>query len=432
MSVFAGGCTLAAVEAICGDLARTTDQWVRGETDALDVLLAWALQAPVLDLEIPADEIVLLLDSLVSKSLVRQIDHGGEPRFMLLETMREYALERLEASGAAYAVRWRHTAYYAGVEKRSDTWNVAQDIPALEDELGNLREAMRWAIETGNTLPGLMIAGDFVLWGERANEGMRWLNMLFAHPNSAATTVVGTWAWYAFALLALFNADYATAQRAFDAHCRHVLVEGDLPYSLEWLRGLIVLGQGDTQAARAIMVGCAEAHRRLGTWPNGNGGIAMVLGVCALVDGEANEACALLEESLAFFAATDQIVPTIDVMIKAGLAAQLQGDDDHARVRLTEAIRLARPRRYRRAIVAALVGLAGLALDRGDERRAARVLGAADALGERVAIGDSDVRAMIRRTHALLADRLDPAVLALELAAGWALEWEAAVDLALG
>jgi hypothetical protein len=318
------------------------------------------------------------------------------------------------------------------LEKRSDTWNVAQDIPALEDELGNLREAMRWAIETGNTLPGLMIAGDFVLWGERANEGMRWLNMLFAHPNSAATTVVGTWAWYAFALLALFNADYATAQRAFDAHCRHVLVEGDLPYSLEWLRGLIVLGQGDTQAARAIMVGCAEAHRRLGTWPNGNGGIAMVLGVCALVDGEANEACALLEESLAFFAATDQIVPTIDVMIKAGLAAQLQGDDDHARVRLTEAIRLARPRRYRRAIVAALVGLAGLALDRGDERRAARVLGAADALGERVAIGDSDVRAMIRRTHALLADRLDPAVLALELAAGWALEWEAAVDLALG
>jgi len=120
--VFVGGCTLEAVEAVCtagNDLPQ----------DVLDSLA-----------------------SLSDKSLLRPIEGvAGEPRFTMLETIREYALERLEGSGEAEALRQRHAAYFLDLAERAapqlhraeqQTW-----LARLEAEHDNLRAALIWALD---------------------------------------------------------------------------------------------------------------------------------------------------------------------------------------------------------------------------------------------------------------------------------------------
>ena len=115
LGVFVGGCRLDAAEAVCD-----------GTLDALD--------------------------SLVEKSLLRQrADSDGEPRFWMLETIREFAVERLAASGEADAVRGRHAAWFAGLAERLDAESRTGDQPAaiarLLDDYPNLRAAMDSARE---------------------------------------------------------------------------------------------------------------------------------------------------------------------------------------------------------------------------------------------------------------------------------------------
>jgi predicted ATPase len=154
LAVFAGGCTLEAAEAVCdvaGDLAA-------------DVLDGAA--------------------SLVDKSLLRRRDPGAcpEPHLRMLETIREYALERLAERGEEAIVRRQHAAYFLslaeqaaaelGSSRRTDWLN------RLEDEHDDLRAALRWAKEHREAQIGLRLAialGQF--WELRGylSEGTRWL-----------------------------------------------------------------------------------------------------------------------------------------------------------------------------------------------------------------------------------------------------------------
>ncbi len=124
LSVFVGGCTLDAVEAVCD----------AGGGDALEIL-----------------------SSLVDKSLVRQgISADGEPRFMMLETLREYAMERLEAGTAAADVRRRHADFYVSLAHQSRTEmrgrRQREWIAVLAREDDNLRAALRWLIDQGDAV----------------------------------------------------------------------------------------------------------------------------------------------------------------------------------------------------------------------------------------------------------------------------------------
>ncbi|MEX1208020.1 MAG: adenylate/guanylate cyclase domain-containing protein [Acidimicrobiia bacterium] len=152
LSVFQGGFTLEAVEDICTD-------------DELDVL-----------------SVLELLPSLVDKSLVAVDSEGEDSRYRLLETLRQFARDRLDESGAADAFRLRHARWFRDLSveagknirgpQEQEWWQ------RIDTELDNLRQAMTWAIEGGEPALALEIAGGFWrFWWFKArwSEGVSWL-----------------------------------------------------------------------------------------------------------------------------------------------------------------------------------------------------------------------------------------------------------------
>ena len=122
LSVFAGGRTLEAIEEICDP---------EGALDALEGL-----------------------ESLLEKSLLRQEEGpGGEPRFVMLETIHEYAREKLQASGEAEEIKRLHAEYFLALAKEAEPELVGPDqvewMDRLATEHDNMRAALSWALGKG-------------------------------------------------------------------------------------------------------------------------------------------------------------------------------------------------------------------------------------------------------------------------------------------
>jgi predicted ATPase/transcriptional regulator with XRE-family HTH domain len=157
LSAFAGGCTLESAEAVCAD------------PDGAASLRA----VSILD----------GLTSLVDQHLL-QADDGpeGEPRFAMLETIREYATERLRARGEAEEVRGGHAAYYRQLAEEAEAGLRGPEQTAwfhrLDRELDNIRSALAWALERGHVETALGTATPLALFWFRhghLSEGRRWL-----------------------------------------------------------------------------------------------------------------------------------------------------------------------------------------------------------------------------------------------------------------
>lgn len=223
LGTFVGGCTLDAIEAVIDtDQERESQARVR---DGLSGVVRPNLLEPTSD---PLD----LIASLVDKSLVRQSVDSAEPRFSLLETIREFAMEQLEAAGEAEHARSRHAAYFLDLVETADPLLIsAEQVPwldRLEQESGNLTAALTWtraARTTGQTvlsgepvsLAGLRLAGGlhwFWWLGGHVAEGRRWLDEALTWEVSAASgPSVRTRALYAAGTLAMIQGSY---QEAYD------------------------------------------------------------------------------------------------------------------------------------------------------------------------------------------------------------------------
>lgn len=166
LAVFVGGCSLEAVEAICraaGDLA----------IDALDGLAA-----------------------LVDQSLLRQEQtKDGAPRFMMLETIREFALESLKSSADWERTRRAHADYFVALAEKAEPELTGPQqavwLDTLEREHDNLRAVFHWVEETGEAEHGLRLGGAvWRFWIVRgyAREGRERLEALLAFPHAAQPT----------------------------------------------------------------------------------------------------------------------------------------------------------------------------------------------------------------------------------------------------
>jgi tetratricopeptide (TPR) repeat protein len=146
----------------------------------------WTLEAAE---ELCCEDVLHQLATLLDHSLVQQREgRRREPRFLMLETIREYALERLAAEGQLDTLRRRHAAWAHALVVRAETqmWGTGQEewLDRLDDEHANLRAALGWSRQSGDGLLALeLAAGANQFWWYRGHlaEGRDWLERALAH-----------------------------------------------------------------------------------------------------------------------------------------------------------------------------------------------------------------------------------------------------------
>ena len=398
LAVFAGGWTLEAAGAVCelGD-----------EAEALEHMSA-----------------------LVDKSLVQQrASDRHEPRFAMLETVREYALERLEKSGESEMLRRRHAAYFlqlAKEEERASQGPLQRAwLDRLETEHDNLRAALSWSLTSqGDTEMGLQLSGalsHFWYVREHHSEARMWLQRALEQPSEAtaarAKVLVGAGrlAWFQGELrrgnllleesLALYRDLGDDAGTAFTllvlgriavsqgARKRGVpLVEESLALFCqqgnEWgiARALIVLGdaalfEGEVDRATTNFQRSLDISRDL----EDAEGIALsllYLGRAAHMKGDAARSETLLTESLGVFRESGDSRGIAEVFLELGRVARLEGDSARALAMCRESLVLSQKLDNKAYVAFCLTALAGIFQATGDPARAARLFGVAEVLLE--------------------------------------------------
>jgi tetratricopeptide (TPR) repeat protein len=363
LAVFAGGCTLAALDAL-------------GNVDGTP---------PIDNLEGVA--------SLIDKSLLlQQADVGGEQRFMLLRVIRDYALERLIESGEAEAMRSHFAAYFLALAEEAEPQLTGAEQQAwlerLAAEHDNLRAALAWCMGEDGGEIGLRLAGAlWRFWEVRDDlgEGRLWLERVLAR--MAARTAGRAKALAGAGRLAFYQGDYAAA-RMFHEESLSINRElGDkqgIAFTLNNL-GIMAVEQGDYEAARDLHEESLAIRREAGDkW-----GIAASLnnlGNVALNQGDYETARVLHEKSLAIKREVGDKQSIAISLNNLGNIALNQGDYAAARVLLEESLALQRAIGNKRGAALALNNLGEVAHHEGDYHTASILYG--ESLAIRSEVGD--------------------------------------------
>jgi predicted ATPase/class 3 adenylate cyclase len=350
LSVFVGGCTLEAAEAICSALDNDTD----GAGQVLDRVA-----------------------SLIDKSLLQQTEKE-EPRFMMLETIREYGLEALSASGEMEATRRAHANYYLRLSEEAEPQLGGPEqvawLERLERERDNLRAALHWFLEDEKAelsremalRLGAALERFWVIRGQRS-EGRTELSRALARSEGVAAPVRAK-ALLAAARLAFVQGDYDQGEALAQESLALFRQTGDtrgIALSLDRL-GVAAWRRGNFAKARSLMDEDLSLFKEVGDKVR----VAWSLFTLALLEskqGEYARARDLLEESLAMHK---------EVGNKRGMAASLsqlagvllvsQGDQAKAQALLEEGLALDREVDSKEGIAASLGLSAWFALSRGD------------------------------------------------------------------
>jgi len=365
LAVFAGGFDLEAAEAVCA-----------GDTVA---------QAEVLD----------LLDHLVDKSLVLADISGAQVQYRLLGTVRQYARERLQASGEADEASQRHRGWYLGLVDQAKVEFIrgpesAAWLERLERDHDNLRAALSFSShEPGGSEAGLRLtAGLWRFWEIRGylEEGRSWLEQMLARTASAPSALRANALTGAGVLAAMqgdYPAAYAFNEESLALH-RQLGNPNSIAYGLNNLANIAVQ-QGAYERACALY---AETNELLRTTGDAHG---RAFGLINLADAKARlgdmaAARAHFEESMAVFEQHGDRWGMASALDSFGLVAGRQGDVAEARSFHDRAMTISRELGDGRGVARALSHLADLAADEGDIERAAALLRESIAL--RRAMGD--------------------------------------------
>jgi predicted ATPase/class 3 adenylate cyclase/DNA-binding CsgD family transcriptional regulator len=444
LSVFVGGCTLEAVEAVCQDMTA----------NVLDVVA-----------------------SLIDKSLLHQAEQeGGEHRFEMLETIREYGLECLGTTGEKEAIQRAHALYYLALTEEAEPHLKGEQQPAwlerLEQEQENLRATMSWSLERGKAGESMEMAlrlggalRDFWVIRCHFSEGQTFLEWALAASQGVAMSV-RTKALYAAGSLALaqgdkdrgevlvkeslalfrkledragiansvqslggaswMRCDFVTAHALFEealALHREMNDKMGIAWSLHNLAKLDS-SQGKYVRARTLFEESLALHRELGNKEGvassfhqlawlmflslGNAAIMRSLiedgltlfkevgdkdglaasfylsGRVALSQGDALKARSLLEESVTLYREMGHKPGTVLVLYSLGWVALYQGDYTVARALYEKSLAIAGGVDNKHLVASGLEGLAGVVAAQGELTWAARLWGTAECLREAI------------------------------------------------
>jgi non-specific serine/threonine protein kinase len=299
-----------------------------------------------------ADEPVLeVLARLVGKSLVvAEAGSSGAGRYRLLEPVRQYAHERLEAGGEAAAARQRHAVHYLALAEAAEPRlpeSAGPDSPAslarLEPEHENIRQALRWFVASGAVEQGLRLGGalrHFWLARGLVTEGRAHLRALLALPGAPPEPGEGG------------GAPAAARAKALSA------------------AAMLTYRQGDSAAAGALGEAALALRRALGDRP-GTAVALHYLGIYTREQGAPAAAAERLEEALALYRELGDQRSAASALDCLGTVAHAAGDYAHARSRYEAGLRLAREAGNLGIMAWAPYNLGLLALDQ-DDRAGAR------------------------------------------------------------
>jgi len=382
------------------------------------------------------------LAALADASLLRPEEGAAdEPRFGMLEIIREYGLERLAESGETATLRRRHAAYYQALAERAEPALTGAEQPPwlarLERDHDNLRAALQWARETGDVADGLRLAG--ALWRfwythGHLSEGRRWLEWFLVAPRDGAVhDAVLAKGLLGAGVLARMQGDYTRATVA----CQESLT---LYRTLDDVQGIAValnvlgnvaVNQGDHQRAVALSEESLALQRAVGH----KRGIAVALnnlGVVVLNQGDYARAEALCQESLTLARELGDHRGSAAALTNLGDAARDQGSYQRAASLYAEGLPLYRSTGDNENLAICLEGVAAVAGALGQWEGAARLCGAAAALRHAIdAPLPADSRAFFERTLAGARAALGTATFEVAWGAGQGLSLEQAIAEAL-
>jgi predicted ATPase len=409
MAVFAGGADLEAVEAVVNP---------NGEL-GLDTLDGLA--------------------SLVDKNLARRVDAShGASRFEMLETIREFGLERLAESGEELMIRRRHAEHWIQIgERLSATLPAEQSLSLsrLEHDHDNVRTAFAWAVQSGGAETGLRLGAalrDFWRLSGHVKEGLRWVSELLDLPGAAARTPLRARALTTAADLSGWTGDAATGlSRAAEAVelYRELDDRRGIPDALEEL-GAAQLGVGDLAAARVSLQEARQLNIGFGNRQKASE-TTMALGIVALMERRLDQARERFEDALETFRDLGDPYWVAFAERLIGSVEALGGNNDAAEDRLRASLTVARQHNLPVIIASDLYSFAYLALARGQYERGIRLMGATEALRELVGEAPQGEVAMMGDVRGLASAFLDEATTERAYQEGRVQELEEAVEYAL-
>jgi len=410
LSVFQGGRTIEAVEAVC----------------------AHDLQIDVLD----------GLASLLNKNLLRQ-EHGleGEPRFTMLETIHEYALERLREGGEAEDMHRQHAEYFTALAERAEPFmrggrEQMRWLRRLDADHDNLRTMYRWSMDGDAVELGLRLVGTLgYFWWRQGHysEGQRW-------SADALEVIEG-------ASLAVRASVYSTAGRVYfylddPVECKCVLTKALALY--EELGSRREMGWAHIHLMMPLAGQPGEFEQAMENFEEGlallreaddKAGIAQAftnLGEQTRLLGDLSRSKEAYEESLSVAREIGDGLRESLLLINLGFIALHEDDVEGAQAMLNESLTLALAIGHTAYTADKLWALAGAAVALGQPERAARLIGAAEALYEKKSyIPQAGDLPEFERYQASAREALDEAAYKTAWAEGRAMSLDEAIAYAL-
>ena len=357
LSVFAGGFSMAAAEAVhpAGD----------------------------------GDDVLHLLGELVGQSLVAfealPDTNDDEPRYGMLEPVRQYASEKLEESGESATASRRHATFFLELAERAYPElrgeRQGEWLAKLEHENGNLRAAIGWAVSAGETETASRLGWAlWLFWWLRGHqrEGRRWMEMLLEQDSPADLRAIES---AVAGIMAYTQGDYEASQLYLEESQELARNVGDSTRTAyaTYVLGLLALNTQDYPTARSRLEVALSLFLERGD-AHDAATVRSHLGALLLVQGDYDKAAAMIEESLALARRLGDRLGINDALYTLAQVAQACGNHDLAALRFDEGVTLSVEMEDQANLGYFLEGLAVVAGVRDEAERSARLFGTAEGM----------------------------------------------------
>lgn len=345
LAVFNGGCTLEAITAVCPIVENLA-------LDLLDVL-----------------------NALIDKSLLRQQEQeNDEPRFTMLHTIRDFALEQLDKGGDAELLRHSHFAYYLSMAEEAAAALTGSEqrrwLAQLECEHDNLLAALWWGLENAGNELGSRLAGAlwrFWLMRGYLHEGRYWLDkflLVGATPTAASATRASV--LKGASVLACRQKDYERAALLADEALAigRALDNQEILSSAYASLAEVAYMHGESERAVGLFEESLKIRRTLSD-KRGAASLLNNLGNVLLQQGALERATSLFEECLNLFRAVGDEQALASVLNNLGEVERQRGNHEHAFLLYEESLKLSRGLKYTWGIAASLANLGAIARYQG-------------------------------------------------------------------